>query len=237
MNKHKELSFTEHLDEFRSMLIKTIVSILVTTCFTFSFANTFIEVLIKPIGKIIFIAPQEAFVSNILIALLGGLFLASPFVFYQIWNFISAGLELDEKKYIFIYGPISFVLFLIGACFGYFIIVPIGLNFLLSFGSASLVPMITLSKYISFIGMLTLSFGLAFELPIAILFLTKLGVITPSFLANNRRVAIVLLFITAALFTPPDVVTQCLMAVPLLLLYEIGILCSRMAHKKRDVER
>lgn len=234
MDKNKELSFTEHLDEFRGMLIRAIIAILVTTCFAFSSANTFIEALIKPIGKIVFIAPQEAFVANILIALLGGLFLASPYVFYQAWTFISAGLELNEKKYIYIYGPVSFVLFLIGAAFGYFIIVPIGLKFLLGFGSESLVPMITLSKYISFIGMLTLSFGLAFELPVAILFLTKLGIITPSFLENNRKAAIVFIFIAAALLTPPDVVTQCLMAVPLIVLYEIGILCSKIAHNKRD---
>ncbi|MBU0469219.1 MAG: twin-arginine translocase subunit TatC [Candidatus Omnitrophica bacterium] len=237
MNGQKELSFTEHLDEFRSALIKSLGSILIATCFAFSFANAFIEELIRPIGKIVFIAPQEAFVSNILIALLGGLFLASPFVFYQAWNFISAGLQANEKKHIFIYGPVSFVLFIVGASFGYFVIVPIGLNFLLGFGSESLVPMITLSKYISFIGMLTLSFGLAFELPIVILFLTKLGIITPNFLASNRKVAIVLIFIVAALITPPDVVTQCLMALPLLILYEVGIFCSRIAHRKRDIEK
>ncbi|OGX56640.1 MAG: twin arginine-targeting protein translocase TatC [Omnitrophica WOR_2 bacterium RIFOXYB2_FULL_38_16] len=235
MNEHKELSFTEHLDEFRGVLIKSIIAVLITTCFSFSFANAFIEGLIRPIGKIVFIAPQEAFVSNVLIALLAGLLLASPFVFYQAWNFISSGIQENEKKYIFIYGPVSFVLFIAGACFGYFAIVPIGLKFLLGFGSESLVPMITLSKYISFIGMLTLSFGLSFELPIVILFLTKLGLITPDFLSDNRKIAIVLIFIVAALITPPDVVTQCLMAVPLLILYEIGIFCSRIASRKRDI--
>ena len=234
MEDNKELSFTEHLEEFRTRLIKAIIFIIIGTCISFSFAKSLIELLIEPIGTVVFIAPQEAFVANILAALLGGILFSSPFVFYQIWKFISAGLSEKEKKHVFTYGPISFLLFIVGASFGYFIIIPISLKFLLGFQSETLVPMITLSKYISFVGMLTLSFAIAFQLPIAMLFLTKLGIVAPDTLINKRKFAIVLLFIAAALFTPPDIVTQCLMALPLLFLYEIGIICSKIAAKNKE---
>jgi sec-independent protein translocase protein TatC len=187
--------------------------------------------LIKPAGKLVFIAPQEAFIANIKIALFGGLFLASPFVTYQIWRFVSAGLKRNEMKYTLIFGPLSFLFFLLGIAFGYFIIVPIGIKFLLGFATELVTPMLTISKYISFVGMLTLAFGVVFQLPVVSLFLTKLGIITPYFLSSKRRYAVVFIFLLAAVLTPPDIITQCLMAVPLLVLYEIGIIFSKIAYK------
>lgn len=111
------------------------------------------------------------------------------------------------------------------------LIVPIGIKFLLGFATDIVVPMITISKYVSFVGSLTLAFGAVFQLPLAILFLTKIGVVTPQFLSNKRKHAVVFIFIAAATLTPPDVITQSLMALPLLLLYELGVIFSKLAYR------
>lgn len=227
----KKLALTEHLEEFRGSIVKSAISILICSCLIYSYINTLLPFLIKPVGKLVFIAPQEAFIANIKIAFFGGLFLASPFVIYQIWKFVSAGLEKNEKKYALMFGPVSFIFFVLGAGFGYFVIIPIGINFLLGFATDFVTPMITISKYISFVGALTFAFGAIFQLPLVSLFLTKIGVVTPAFLSSKRRHAIVFIFIAAALITPPDVITQCLMAVPLIVLYEIGIILSKFAYR------
>ncbi|MFH1753693.1 MAG: twin-arginine translocase subunit TatC [Candidatus Omnitrophota bacterium] len=224
-------TFTEHLEELRSRLIKSIIFVIIAAGIVYNFIKVIMPNLTKPVGKLVFIAPQEAFITNIKIALFGGLFLASPFVLYQIWRFISAGLERNEVKYALIFGPISFLFFLAGAAFAYFIVVPIGIKFLLGFATEYVTPMISISNYVSFVGALTLAFGAIFQLPLVSLFLTKIGITTPGFLSRKRRHAIVLIFILAAIITPPDIVTQCLMAVPLLVLYEVGIIFSKIAYK------
>lgn len=231
-SKDKQLTLSEHLNELRGRLIKAIISLLVATCILYNFVKSILPHIIKPAGKLVFIAPQEAFVSNIKIAFFGGILLSSPLIIYQIWRFVSDGLQPNEKKYILIFAPFSLILFLIGASFGYFIITPIGIKFLLAFATDHLVPMITISKYISFVGMLTLAFGTIFQLPLVSLFLTKIGIVTPALLKEKRKHAIVVMFIAAATLTPPDVITQCLMAVPLLILYEIGIIFSKFAYKR-----
>lgn len=233
MKDDKKLTLTQHLEELRAKIIKSVVVIIICSLALYSSIGSFLSVLVKPVGSLVFIAPTEAFVANIKIAFFGGLFLSSPFVLYQIWQFVSTGLNKDERRYVMIFAPLSFIFFLLGAVFGYLIIVPIGIKFLLGFATDSIRPMITISRYISYVGMLTFSFGLVFQLPLISLFLTKIGLVTPLFLSARRRHAIVLIFVTAAILTPPDVVTQCLMAVPLLILYEIGIVFSKFAYRPR----
>ena len=228
----RKLTLVGHLDELRSRVLKSTIFIAIASCLTYSFVGQIYASLIKPVGKLVFIAPQEAFVARIKIAFFTGLLFSLPFILYQIWQFISVGLKLVERKYILIFGPLSFIFFATGAAFGYLIIVPIGIKFLLGFATTEVVPMITISRYISFVAMLTFIFGVVFELPLASLFLTKIGVVTPSFLSKKRRHAIVIIFVAAAIFTPPDVITQSLMAIPLLCLYEVGIIFSRLVHKK-----
>lgn len=236
----QKFSFIEHLEEARNCIIKSILFLLITTGFCYSFASSILTILVNPVRdfcteKLVFISPQEAFITHIKISFAAGLFFALPFILFQIWKFVSSGLQTNEKKYVMLFAPFSFVLFIIGACFGYFIIVPIGLKFLLGFATDFLMPMLTISKYISFIIVLTINFGLVFELPLILMFLTKIGIVTPQLLSSKRKHAIVLLFIAAALFTPPDVITQCLMALPLLLLYELGIIFSKIANKETSV--
>ena len=229
-----KLSFLEHLEELRKRIILSVVFVFFAAVSTYFFKESILQFVIKPIGKLIFISPQEAFVAYVKISLFAGLIVSSPFVLFQIWKFISAGLDLTERKYILLFGPLSLCFFIIGILFSYYIIVPIGLGFLMGFATPFLSPMISIDRYISFISALCLAFGVIFELPLAVLFLTKIGIITPTFLSSKRRYAILLVFIIAAFLTPPDVVTQCLMAVPLLVLYELSIIFSRLIYKPSD---
>ncbi|MFH1783413.1 MAG: twin-arginine translocase subunit TatC [bacterium] len=228
-----KLTLVAHLEELRNRGIKSFVFVFLVSLVLYAFIDALLPALIKPIGKVVFISPQEAFVTNIKIALFGGLFLSSPFLLYQVWKFISVGLKPGEKKYAAIFGPISLLFFILGSSFAYFVIIPIGMKFLLGFETGVVTPMITISNYVSFIVTLIFAFGIVFQLPLAMLFLTKTGLIAPGFLSKKRKHAIVLIFITAAILTPPDVITQCLMAVPLIFLYEMGIIFSKFARKDK----
>lgn len=230
----QKLTLVEHLSELRGRLIKSVIFIIVCSFVVYGYIDKLMVYLLKPVGGLIFIAPQEAFISYIKLTFFGGLFLSSPFVIYQLWRFVSDGLMPNESKYVLVFAPLSFIFFIIGASFGYIIIVPIGMKFLLAFGTELIIPMITISKYISFISTLSLAFAMVFQLPLLSLFLTKIGVITPLFLSSKRRHAIVCMFIAAAMLTPPDVITQTMMAVPLIMLYEIGIIFSKLVYRRKQ---
>lgn len=228
----KKLTFTEHLEELRAGIIKSLVFIVASSLIVYTFTDKIFSELVKPLGgTLVFIAPQEAFIANVKIALLGGFYFSSPYILYQLWQFIAAGLRKKEKKVSSVYAFFSFVFFILGSWVGYFIIVPIGIRFLLSFGSSYVIPMISVDKYISFVGLLTLVFGLIFQVPLIMLLLAKIGIVTPQSLSRNRKYAILIIFIAAAILTPPDAVTQCLMAVPLVILYEISIILSRISRR------
>jgi sec-independent protein translocase protein TatC len=228
----EKLPLIAHLQELRTRLVKAFAFLLAGAAATYYFVDPVKGHLVRPVGELVFIAPQEAFLANIKIAFLGGALLASPFIIFQGWQFVKSALKGAEKGYALAFAPFSFLLFMLGASFGYFVIVPIGIKFLLSFASDTIRPMISISRYVSFLTVLTLAFGVIFELPLVSLFLTKLRIVTPQFLSSRRKYAVVLIFIFAAILTPPDVVTQCLMAVPLMILYEVGIIFSRLAHKR-----
>jgi len=229
--EEKRLTFIEHLEELRHRIIKSFIFFLIAAIFIYSRAPLLLSYFTKPAGTLIFISPTEAFIANLGITVIFGLLLSSPFIIYQSWRFISSALKEKEKKYAGIFGFFSFVLFLAGCAFGYFLLFPVGLKFLLGFATETIIPMLTVSKYIAFLGMFTLVFGLVFQLPLIILFLTKIGVVIPVMLSRRRREMIVGLFIIAALLTPPDVVTQVCLALPLLILYEVSILLSRCVYK------
>ena len=223
-----ELPFGGHLDELRSRLIKSFIAVVVAACFFYPSVDRFLAFLIRPVGKVVFTSPADAFVVRLMLLICGGVVLALPVVVYQLWQFVAAGLKEDEKKYIRFFAPASFVLFVVGCVFGYWVIIPVGMKFLLSFATESIVPMITLPNYISFILTLVLAFGLCFQLPLVLMFLAKIGIVTPAFLVQKRKHAIVLILIASAVLTPsPDAVSQILMAGPLLVLYELGVVASK----------
>ncbi|MEW6095570.1 MAG: twin-arginine translocase subunit TatC [bacterium] len=227
------MSFIEHLEELRSRIIKCVITVFVFSCISYLFVKQILAYAVKPVGKFVFLSPQEAFFSYLILTLFMGLFLSSPIIIFQIWRFVCAGLLRHERKYLLIYGPISFILFVGGMTFAFFLILPIGVRFLLSFGTDFLQPMISISRYISFAGMLLLGFGIVFQLPLAILFLTQVGLVSTLALRRNRKYAILLTFIISAILTPPDVLSQILMALPILLLLEISIWVAVLVEHKR----
>jgi len=228
-------SFFDHLAELRSRVVKCAVIIALTSCVAYSFVDQVLAFFIQPIGHVVFTAPAEAFAVRINLTILVGFIFSLPFVLYHAWQFVAAGLKEHEKKYIIAFGPFSLICFLAGAVFGYFVMVPISMKFFLGFSSPWVIPMITVNHYISFVGSMIMAFGIVFELPLVLLFLTKIGIATPAFLIQKRRHAVVLILIVSAILTPPDVVSQFLMAAPLLILYEIGILVSKITYRQMNV--
>lgn len=231
----KKMSLMGHMEELRRRLIISILTVGACSIFSYFYSDRILAILKKPFPhSLVFIAPQEPFIITLKIALFGGIIFALPIIIYQVWRFISSGLKEKEKKYLFVFVPFSLLLFLSGASFAYFLVIPIGLRFLLSFGGGSLQPMISISKYLSFITLMTLAFGIVFELPLVFMLLVKIGIVTPQFLAKKRKVFIVGIFILAAILTPPDAFTQILLAVPLLILYEVSILLTKMVAVQRN---
>lgn len=227
-----EFSFFDHLDELRGRLVKAIIAIIVGCIVFYRYLDAALYFLVKPVGHLVFTSPPEAFTARMMLMFLGGTFLALPYVIYQLWQFIGCALAPQERKYVSIYGFFSVILFIMGIVFAYFLAVPYSIQFLLSFSSESMVPMITVKNYISYVGTLLLGFGVVFELPLILMFLTRIGIATPEFLIQKRRHAIILILIVSAIITPPDVVSQLVMALPLIVLYEIGIFVCKLTWKE-----
>jgi sec-independent protein translocase protein TatC len=159
---------------------------------------------------------------------------AAPLIFYELWMFIAPGLYRKEKKMAIPFVISSTILFVGGALFGYFVVFPFGFKFFIGFSNEYVKALPSVKQYFSFSMKLLFAFGVVFELPVIIFFLSKMGIVTPQFLRQKRKYAILLTFVLAAILTPPDVITQCMMAGPLIVLYEIGILVSRVAQKKKE---
>jgi sec-independent protein translocase protein TatC len=233
----EKIPFTEHLEELRKRLLIIIAAVGVGFVISYYFAGWLVELIRRPLGReLIFIAPTEAFFINLKLAFFAGIVLAAPIILFQTWCFIAPGLLEKEKKFTFPIVISSTIFFLLGCTFAYFIILPIGTQFFLSFATQDLRPMISLSNYFSFSVKLILAFGIVFQLPVAIFFLSKLGILRSKTLRQNRRYAILAVFTVAAILTPPDVVSQIMIAIPLLLLYEGGIWVARMVERKREGE-
>jgi len=164
-----------------------------------------------------------------------GLFAIIPFVFYQLWAFVAPGLYKTEKRFILPAVISSSVLFGIGAWFCYQYILPFAITYLVSYGEGAMTPIITVGSYLTFAGMMVLSFGITFNMPVVSFFLAKMGLLRSETLPKGRRVAIVLILIGAAIITPPDVFTQVLVGAPMYVLYEVSIIVVRIANRKSDI--
>ncbi len=239
MNNEKKMSILKHLEELRRVLIVSFISIIPTSAVGWYFRLQILKLLTKPVDKmhykLVYIGPTEAFVANIQLAIMAGVILASPIIIWQIWSFVAPALKQKEKKSALVVIPVSMLLFVGGVVFGYFTVFNFGIEFLLGFGGESLAPMLSLSKYLSFAFWFLLPFGLIFEMPLVILFLTRIGIVTPEFLAKNRRYAILLIFIISAVVTPTtDMLSQFAMGGPMYILYEISIWLSRFMKVKRN---
>lgn len=233
--KHKKqpLTFLHHLDELRGRVIKFLGVYIVCCALAYNLTGSILPYIIKPVGQVVFNAPGEAFSAYMLFTFLLGFVIALPFFLYQVWAFAWQALTGKERKYILLFGPLSLLFFLGGGLFAYVVVIPIAINFLMGFSSVYVVPMIDIKSYISFMGTLILSFGVIFELPLILLFLVKIGIATPAFLRQYRRHAIIAILIISAILTPPDVCSQLLMTLPLIVLYELGVLFSVLAYRNK----
>jgi sec-independent protein translocase protein TatC len=182
------------------------------------------------------IAVAAGFISYIKIAMIAGLLLSSPWVFYQLWMFVAAGLYSHEKRYVNIAAPFSAILFVAGAMFFLIVVAPLTLRFLISFNQRILDvnSQFTFQHYISFVSQLMLVFGLAFQTPTAIFFLNRTGLVSIAALNRSRKFVVLIIFIVAAMATPPDVISQITLAIPLYILYELGILLSYISSRRRN---
>lgn len=237
-----EMTLSDHLVELRTRLIRCAVAVLLGffVCYYFSedlfnwLATPLYEAL--PVGShLIYTDVTEAFFTFMKVSFIASIFFVSPYIFYQLWAFISPGLYSEEKKIIIPIAIVSGFCFVGGAAFGYQYVFPVGFKFLVGYVGPNIMPMPSLKEYLDFAFKLLFAFGLIFELPVFILFLARIGIVTPQWLAKQRRYWIILAFIIGAVLTPgPDIFSQLMMAAPLIILYEVGIIVARLFGKKKE---
>ena len=235
----EKMPFTTHLDELRSRLMRSIIAVSLVFAACYLIKERIFEILTIPLkvampdnSAMIFTSLPEAFFTYLKVSFFAAILIASPYLLYQLWKFVSPGLYATEKKYVAPFVILSTIFFLGGTLFAYYIVFPFGFKFFLAFGTEFIRPMLSIREYLSFTFKLLLAFGIIFELPIFMFFLARIGIVDSKMLTAKRKYAILLVFVVAALFTPPDVVTQVLMAVPLMLLYEISIWVVKAGEKK-----
>ena len=231
--------FTEHLTELRNRLVYSFIAVGVGFIACYCFKEKLFRILTAPLvaamgedAKMIFTGLPEAFFTYLKVSLLGGIILATPVLFYQFWMFVSPGLYRKEKKFLIPVIFLSLVFFAAGSNFGYFVVFPYGFKFFLGFSTDTIQAMPSMKEYLSFAAKMLLAFGLVFELPLVLTFMARMGLVSVDFLKKNRKFALLIFFGGAALITPPDVITQTMMAIPLIILYEVSIIGARVFQKK-----
>ena len=237
------MPITAHLEELRRRLITSIVAVIIGFGATYYFAPKLFEILMAPLvgalppeSTLIFTGVTEAFFTYLKMALLAGFFLASPLVLYEIWAFVSPGLYKREKTWVIPFVVFSTLFFIGGALFGYFVVFPYGFKFLLSYATDMIRPLPKVKEYFSLASRMLLAFGAVFELPLFVFFLTKMGLVTSRTLIDKFKYAIIIIFAISAILTPPDVVTQLMMAGPLLALYGLSVIVAIVFEKKVEKE-
>jgi sec-independent protein translocase protein TatC len=233
----KKLPLTAHLQELRKRLIFSFIAIGVGFILCYVFADHIFNILAAPLtnelipkgGSLIFTSVAEAFFTYMKLALIAGIIVTSPFIVYQIWAFVAPGLYQKEKRYVVPFVLGSTLFFVLGILFGYYVAIPVGFKFLLGYATDIIKPMPSMKEYLSFSLKFLLACGLVFEFPVALVLLSKIGIVDAKMLARQRKYAFLLIFIFAAVVTPsPDLISQVLMAVPLVGLYELSILLCRI---------
>ena len=257
-HQKSEMSFFDHLEQLRWHLIRAAASVMIFAIGIFM-AKSFVfdKVILGPtkdefltyrflcaIGEFICIQPGatlelitrdlgEQFITHLKSSIWLGISVAFPYIFWELWRFIRPGLYENEQKAVRGIVWICSALFMTGVLFGYFVISPFAVSFLSSYSvSTEIANTTTLTSFVSYMTMFTIPTGIVFELPVVIYFLSKIGIVTPDFLRSYRRHAIVIIFVSASIITPPDVITQFLIAIPLIILYEISIVISKRQQKE-----
>ena len=232
----KKLTIIDHLDELRNRILICLVSVFVFAIAGYVLFDTILTLLISPakntIAEFYFFAPQEAFLVRLKVAFFSGIIVSIPVIFYHVWMFVIPGLIKKERRVLL---PMSFfaaVLAFSGILFCYFIVLPLSFDFLLSFGAETLEPMISIDTYVQFVTTLLAVFGVLFLLPIVVYLLSKFKIISTKDLASKRGYVLIVIFITAAVLTPPDIITQIAFALPMWALFELSVLIVPLCHRK-----
>ncbi len=240
MNKDDKIPLTSHLEELRKRLIVCFIAVGAGFILSYGFKEKLFQILTYPLisvmktdGTLIFTGLPEAFFTYLKVSFLTGLILSAPVILYEFWVFVAPGLYHKERRLLLPVVFFSSLFFIAGALFGYFVVFPFGFKFFLGFATETIKPLISMREYLSFAAKLLIAFGLAFELPIVVTFLSRLGIVTVDFLKKNRKYALLLSFVCSAILTPPDVITQIMMALPLMILYEMGIYSAMFFGRKK----
>lgn len=237
-----EMSFLDHLEELRWRLIYSAVGVIAGMIIGFIFIDFIIEVILlspaKNVGlELQNLKPFGQIFLYFQVALMAGIILSVPNLFYQLWKFIAPALRSSERKYVLLIVVFTSVCFFSGITFAYFVMLPMSLSFAASFGSTTIKNQIAIDEYLSIILSIVLAAGVVFELPMVSFFLSKLGILSPDLMRKYRKHAIVVIMILAAFLTPgTDPISQIVLAVPLALLYEISIYISKISSKKKPIE-
>ena len=235
-----------HIADLRKRLAISTITVVVMFFACFSFYEPILEWMMAPVKhalpagtSMIAVEIQETFFTAMKVAFFGGFIISLPVIFWQLWLFLAPGLYDHEKKLVVPFVFFATLMFLLGASFAYYIVVPVGFDFLIAFGNSVVSVLPSIGKYVGFFTKLLIGFGIAFELPVITFFLAKIGLVNDQMLKDFFRYAVVLIFIVAAVLTPPDVISQVLMAAPLLILYGVSIYIAKVfnpAQKEEEEE-
>ena len=227
------MTLIAHLTELRSRLIKCLLAVAVGSGVGYYFIDDIMHYLTVPVGKLYYMQPAEAFFTYIKIAVVVGFLLALPVIFYHVWRFFLPALTPAERLVLGIVVPVSVILFFLGLAFSFFLVFPAAIMFFKGFGNEELEALFSVNRYFEFVIMFVLPFGFVFELPLVITILGKMGMITSTFLQKYARIVVFLSFIIAAVISPtPDVFTQSMIALPMIVLYGVGYLIVRFILRK-----
>jgi len=239
----KKQPLTSHLQELRKRLVLSFIAVGVGFVICYAFSENLFAILSQPLlkmmpsgGTLIFTSVAEAFFTYMKVAFIAGIILTSPFVLFQVWAFVAPGLYRHEKRYVIPFVVAGSFFFVLGILFAYFVAIPVGFKFLLGYATDFIKPMPSMKEYLSFSIKFLLVFGLVFEFPVVLVLLARIGVVDAKTMARHRKYAILLIFVFAAVMTPPDIVSQLLMAIPLMGLYELSILLSKVFGKKKKAD-
>ena len=235
-----------HIADLRKRLTISTITVVVMFFACFSFYEPILEWMMAPVKhalpvgtSMIAVEIQETFFTAMKVAFFAGFIISLPVIFWQLWLFLAPGLYDHEKKLVVPFVFFATLMFLLGAAFAYYIVVPIGFDFLIAFGNSVVSVLPSIGKYVGFFTKLLIGFGIAFELPVITFFLAKIGLVNDQMLKDFFRYAVVLIFIISAILTPPDVISQVLMAAPLLILYGVSIYIAKVfnpAQKEEEEE-
>ena len=235
------MSFLDHLEELRSRLVKALISLVVGFGIAWNYHEEVFHFMVGPLHafdpkiRLIATTPTETIMLYMKMSFFVGIFIAAPFLLYQIWAFISPGLYKHEKGYALPFVMFGTLFFISGAAFGHYVLFPIALRFLGGFGGADVEFLPRVTEYYDFYSWFLLSLGLVFQVPVVILVLARIGLVTAGFLLRQFKWAVLLSFIVSAFVTPtPDVVNQTLLALPMIVLYLLGVVVAAIFGKKRQ---